>query len=84
MQVIEVHEFGGPEVLQVGEADLPQPRQEVWCGPRRRGRAGMSRFAAAADRQLALRPRRRVSVVVGDTGGDAALTMGHRYTAGRA
>ena len=26
MQVIEVHEFGGPEVLQVGEADLPQPR----------------------------------------------------------
>ena len=25
MQVIEVHEFGGPEVLQVGEADLPQP-----------------------------------------------------------
>ena len=26
MQVIEVHEFGGPEVLQVGEANLPQVR----------------------------------------------------------
>ncbi len=25
MQVIQVSQFGGPEVLQVGEAELPQP-----------------------------------------------------------
>ena len=26
MQVIKVSEFGGPEVLELGEADIPRPR----------------------------------------------------------
>jgi NADPH:quinone reductase-like Zn-dependent oxidoreductase len=80
MQVIEVHEFGGPEVLQVGEADLPQPRPgevlvrvlAAGVGPwdvsfRRGGWTGGFPFVPGGEFS---------GVVVGDTGGDAALDDG--------
>ncbi|HEY1323164.1 MAG TPA: NADP-dependent oxidoreductase, partial [Streptosporangiaceae bacterium] len=80
MQVIEVHEFGGPEVLQVGEADLPQPRPgevlvrvlAAGVGPwdvsfRRGGWTGGLPFVPGGEFS---------GVVVGDTGGDAALDDG--------
>ena len=80
MQVIEVHEFGGPEVLQVGEADLPQPHPgevlvrvlAAGVGPwdvsfRRGGWTGGLPFVPGGEFS---------GVVVGDTGGDAALDDG--------
>lgn len=80
MQVIEVHEFGGPEVLQVGEADLPQLRPgevlvrvlAAGVGPwdvsfRRGGWTGGLPFVPGGEFS---------GVVVGDTGGDAALDDG--------
>src|SRR5256885_8817592 len=80
MQVIEVHEFGGPEVLQVGEADLPQPRPgevlvrvlAAGVGPwdvsfRRGGWTGGLPFVPGGEFS---------GVVVGNTGGDAALDDG--------
>src|SRR2546429_9102181 len=80
MQVIEVHEFGGPEVLQVGEADLPQPHPgevlvrvlAAGVGPwdvsfRRGGWTGGLPFVPGGEFS---------GVVVGDTGRDAALDGG--------
>jgi hypothetical protein len=62
MQVIMVSQLGGPEVLQAGEADLPQPRPgEVFV---RVLAAGVGPWDARpglmADRRAALRPRRGV------------------------
>jgi len=80
MQVIIVHEFGGPEVLQVGEAGLPQPRSgevlvrvlAAGVGPwdvsfRRGGWTGGLPYVPGGE---------FAGVVVGDTGGDAALDDG--------
>ena len=80
MQVIIVHEFGGPEVLQVGEADLPQPRSgevlvrvlAAGVGPwdvsdRRGGWTGGLPYVPGGE---------FAGVVVGDTGADAALDDG--------
>ena len=80
MQVIIVHEFGGPEVLQVGEADLPQPRSgevlvrvlAAGVGPwdvsdRRGGWTGGLPYVPGGE---------FAGVVFGDTGADAALDDG--------
>jgi NADPH:quinone reductase-like Zn-dependent oxidoreductase len=80
MQVIMVSQFGGPEVLRVGEADLPQPRSgEVlvrviaagvgpWDTSLRRG---------DLDGPLPYVPGGEFAgYVVGDTGADAALDDG--------
>jgi NADPH:quinone reductase-like Zn-dependent oxidoreductase len=80
MQVIQVSEFGGPEVLQIGEADLPQP------GPGellvRVLAAGVGPWDASMRRGLFGNPLPYVpggefaGVVVGDTGADAAFDDG--------
>ena len=80
MQVITVSQFGGPEVLQVGEAGLPLPRAgevlvrvlAAGVGPwdaslRRGGWAGGLPYTPGGE---------FAGVVVGDTGGDAALDDG--------
>jgi NADPH:quinone reductase-like Zn-dependent oxidoreductase len=80
MQAIMVSQFGGPEVLRVGEADLPQPHPgEVlvrvmaagigpWDASQRRG---------DLDGPLPYIPGAEFSgVVVGDSGADAALDDG--------
>jgi NADPH:quinone reductase-like Zn-dependent oxidoreductase len=80
MQVIMVREFGGPEVLGVGEAEIPRPGPgEVlvrvlaagvgpWDASLRRGALGGS---------LPYVPGGEFSgLVVGDTGADAALDDG--------
>src|SRR5499433_4016023 len=80
MQVIIVHEFGGPEVLKAGEADLPQPRSgevlvrvlAAGVGPwdvslRRGGWAGALPYVPGGE---------FAGKVVGDTGADAALDDG--------
>jgi len=80
MQAIMVSEFGGPEVLELGEADLPRPRSgEVlvrviaagvgpWDASLRRGGSGGS---------LPYVPGGEFSgLVVGDTGAGAALDDG--------
>ncbi|HKA97676.1 MAG TPA: NADP-dependent oxidoreductase [Streptosporangiaceae bacterium] len=80
MQVIIVHEFGGPEVLKAGEADLPQPRSgevlvrvlAAGVGPwdvsfRRGGWTGGLPYVPGGE---------FAGVVVGDTGADAALDDG--------
>jgi NADPH:quinone reductase-like Zn-dependent oxidoreductase len=80
MQVITVSEFGGPDVLRPGEADLPEPRSgEVlvrvlaagvgpWDASMRRGDLGGS---------LPYIPGGEFAgEVVGDTGADAALDDG--------
>jgi len=80
MQVITVGQFGGPEVLQVGEADIPQP------GPGqvlvRVLAAGVGPWDASLRRggwsaSLPYVPGGEFAgVVVGDTGADAALDDG--------
>ena len=80
MQVIMVSEFGGPEVLRVGEAEIPRPRSgEVlvrvlaagvgpWDASLRRGAwAGSLPYVPGGE---------FAGVVVGDTGADAALDDG--------
>jgi NADPH:quinone reductase-like Zn-dependent oxidoreductase len=80
MQVITVGQFGGPEVLQVGEADLPQPGPgqvlvrvlAAGVGPwdaslRRGGWSGSLPYVPGGE---------FAGVVVGDTGADAALDDG--------
>src|SRR5262244_2167956 len=80
MQVIIVHEFGGPEVLKAGEADLPQPRSgevlvrvlAAGVGPwdvslRRGGWAGALPYVPGGE---------FAGKVVGDTGAGAALDNG--------
>jgi NADPH:quinone reductase-like Zn-dependent oxidoreductase len=80
MQVIMVSEFGGPEVLKAGEADLPQPRPgEVLV---RVLAAGVGPWDAALRRggwtgSLPYIPGGEFAgLVVGDTGADAALDDG--------
>ena len=80
MQVIMVSEFGGPEVLELGEADIPQPHSgevlvrviAAGVGPwdaslRRGGWAGSLPYVPGGEFS---------GVVVGDTGADAALDDG--------
>jgi NADPH:quinone reductase-like Zn-dependent oxidoreductase len=80
MQVITVGRFGGPEVLQVGEADLPRPGPgqvlvrvlAAGVGPwdaslRRGGWSGSLPYVPGGE---------FAGVVVGDTGADAALDDG--------
>jgi NADPH:quinone reductase-like Zn-dependent oxidoreductase len=80
MQVVMVHQLGGPEVLRVGEADLPQPRagevlvrvRAAGVGPwdtslRRGGWTGALPYIPGGE---------FAGVVVGDTGADAALDDG--------
>jgi NADPH:quinone reductase-like Zn-dependent oxidoreductase len=80
MQVIKVGEFGGPEVLELGEADIPRPRSgdvlvrviAAGVGPwdasfRRGGWAGSLPYVPGGEFS---------GVVVGDTGADAALDDG--------
>jgi NADPH:quinone reductase len=80
MQVIMVSRFGGPEVLQVGEAELPQPGPgevlvrvlAAGVGPwdaslRRGGYTGSLPYVPGGE---------FAGVVVGDTGADAALDDG--------
>ena len=80
MQVIMVSQLGGPEVLQVGEADLPQPRAgEVLV---RVLAAGVGPWDASLRAGGWTGPLPYVpggefaGVVVGDTGADAALDDG--------
>ena len=80
MQVIMVSQLGGPEVLQVGEAGLPQPRPgEVLV---RVLAAGVGPWDASLRAggwtgQLPYVPGGEFAgVVVGDTGADAALDDG--------
>ena len=80
MQVIMVSELGGPEVLQVGEAGLPQPRSgEVLV---RVLAAGVGPWDASLRAGGWTGPLPYVpggefaGVVVGDTGADAALDDG--------
>ena len=80
MQVITVGQFGGPEVLQVGETDLPRPGPgqvlvrvlAAGVGPwdaslRRGGWSGSLPYVPGGE---------FAGVVVGDTGADAALDDG--------
>jgi len=80
MQAIMVSEFGGPEVLELGEADLPRPRSgdvlvrviAAGVGPwdaslRRGGWAGSLPYVPGGEFS---------GLVVGDTGADAALDDG--------
>jgi NADPH:quinone reductase len=80
MQVITVSRFGGPEVLQVSEAELPQPGPgevlvrvlAAGVGPwdaslRRGGYTGSLPYVPGGE---------FAGVVVGDTGADAALDDG--------
>ena len=80
MQVITVSQFGGPEVLQVGEAPLPRPGPgevlvrvlAAGVGPwdaslRRGGWTGSLPYVPGGE---------FAGVVVGDTGADAALDDG--------
>jgi NADPH:quinone reductase-like Zn-dependent oxidoreductase len=80
MQVITVGQFGGPEVLQFGEADLPRPGPgqvlvrvlAAGVGPwdaslRRGGWSGSLPYVPGGE---------FAGVVVGDTGADAALDDG--------
>jgi NADPH:quinone reductase-like Zn-dependent oxidoreductase len=80
MQVITVSKFGGPEVLQVSEADVPHPGPgevlvrvlAAGVGPwdaalRRGGWAGSLPYVPGGE---------FAGVVVGDTGADAALDDG--------
>jgi D-arabinose 1-dehydrogenase-like Zn-dependent alcohol dehydrogenase len=80
MQAIMVSEFGGPGVLELGEADIPRPRPgEVlvrviaagvgpWDASFRRGSwAGSLPYVPGGEFS---------GVVVGDTGADAALDDG--------
>jgi NADPH:quinone reductase-like Zn-dependent oxidoreductase len=80
MQVITVGQFGGPEVLQVGEADIPTPGPDqvlvrvlaAGVGPwdaslRRGGWSGSLPYVPGGE---------FAGVVVGDTGADAALDDG--------
>ena len=80
MQAIVVSEFGGPEVLELGEAEIPQPRSgevlvrviAAGVGPwdasfRRGGWAGSLPYVPGGEFS---------GVVVGDTGADAALDDG--------
>jgi len=80
MQVITVGQFGGPEVLQVGEADIPRPGPgqvlvrvlAAGVGPwdaslRRGGWSGSLPYVPGGE---------FAGVVVGDTGADAALDDG--------
>jgi NADPH:quinone reductase-like Zn-dependent oxidoreductase len=80
MQVIMVSEFGGPEVLELGEADIPRPHSgevlvrvvAAGVGPwdasfRRGGWAGSLPYVPGGEFS---------GVVVGDTGADAALDDG--------
>jgi NADPH:quinone reductase len=80
MQVITVSRFGGPEVLQVGEANLPHPGPgevlvrvlAAGVGPwdtslRRGGWTGSLPYVPGGE---------FAGVVVGDTGADAALDDG--------
>ena len=80
MQVIMVSQLGGPEVLQVGEADLPRPRPgEVLV---RVLAAGVGPWDASLRAGGWTGPLPYVpggefaGVVVGDTGADAALDDG--------
>jgi NADPH:quinone reductase-like Zn-dependent oxidoreductase len=80
MQVIMVSRLGGPEVLEVGEADLPQPRPgEVLV---RVLAAGVGPWDASLRAGGWTGPLPYVpggefaGVVVGDTGADAALDDG--------
>src|SRR6516162_6784495 len=80
MQVIMVSRFGDPDVLEVGEADLPKPRSgEVLV---RVLAAGVGPWDAALRRGDWTGSRPYVpggefaGVVVGDTGADAALDDG--------
>ena len=80
MQVIMVSQLGGPEVLQAGEADLPQPRPgEVLV---RVLAAGVGPWDASLRAGGWTGPLPYVpggefaGVVVGDTGADAALDDG--------
>ncbi len=80
MQAIMVSQFGGPDVLQVGEAELPQPRSgevlvrvlAAGVGPwdaslRRGGWTGSLPYVPGGE---------FAGVVVGDTGADAAFDDG--------
>jgi NADPH:quinone reductase len=80
MQVITVGQFGGPEVLQVGQADIPKPGPgqvlvrvlAAGVGPwdaslRRGGWSGSLPYVPGGE---------FAGVVVGDTGADAALDDG--------
>jgi NADPH:quinone reductase-like Zn-dependent oxidoreductase len=80
MQVVMVSEFGGPEVLQAGEAAMPQPRSgevlvrvlAAGVGPwdaalRRGGWAGPLPYVPGGE---------FAGLVVGDTGADADLFDG--------
>jgi NADPH:quinone reductase-like Zn-dependent oxidoreductase len=80
MQVILVSQFGGPEVLQVGEADLPEPGPDevlvrvlaAGVGPwdaslRRGGWTGSLPYVPGGE---------FAGVVVGDSGADAAFDDG--------
>jgi NADPH:quinone reductase len=80
MQVITVSKFGGPEVLEVGQADLPEPGPgevlvrvlAAGVGPwdvslRRGGYSGSLPYVPGGE---------FAGVVVGDTGADAALDDG--------
>jgi NADPH:quinone reductase len=80
MQVIRVSKFGGPEVLEVGQADLPEPGPgevlvrvlAAGVGPwdvslRRGGYSGSLPYVPGGE---------FAGVVVGDTGADAALDDG--------
>jgi NADPH:quinone reductase-like Zn-dependent oxidoreductase len=80
MQVITVGQFGGPEVLQIGEADIPTPGPDqvlvrvlaAGVGPwdaslRRGGWSGSLPYVPGGE---------FAGVVVGDTGADAALDDG--------
>ena len=80
MQVIMVSELGGPEVLQVGEAGLPQPRPgEVLVRVLAAGVGpwDVSLRAGGWTGELPYVPGGEFAgVVVGDTGADAALDDG--------
>lgn len=80
MQVIMVSQFGGPEVLQVGEAAVPEPRAgevlvqvlAAGVGPwdaslRRGGRTGPLPFVPGGE---------FAGLVVGETGADAGFYDG--------
>jgi NADPH:quinone reductase-like Zn-dependent oxidoreductase len=80
MQAIMVSQFGGPEVLQVDEAELPRPRSgEVLV---RVLAAGVGPWDASLRRGDLAGPLPYIpggefaGVVVGDTGADAALDDG--------
>jgi NADPH:quinone reductase-like Zn-dependent oxidoreductase len=87
MQAIMVSQFGGPDVLRVGEADLPRPRAgEVLV---RVLAAGVGPWDASLRRGGWTGPLPYVpggefaGVVEGDSGDEAACTMAHRCTATR-